>query len=86
MDFPTLFASWYSHMFLFKNSEDEYELCPPNQCDWFFKLTKIASKTWKVCGFKDDHINITPEKMMATYMLIDGEWITMPPPVTAGCR
>lgn len=67
--FPEVFLEGNSHMFLIEKSETEFEMYPPNQCDWVYKLTKISETEWHVTGDKEN------DHMENTYVYEDEDWI-----------
>jgi hypothetical protein len=75
-DFPEFFKDTFNpHMFLINHDDDNFTLYPPNQCDWFFIITKVAPNTWIVSGTKDDIFSFSgPEECEYTYTLVDGKW------------
>lgn len=74
--FPEFFHENYnSHMFLMEDDDGSYSLYPPNQCDWFYKLTELSNGKWLVNGFKDDVFDcFGPQETTNTYTLVDDRW------------
>lgn len=57
MEFPAVIKSIVdanSHMFLIQNSDNQFSLIPPNQCDWVYTITRVLQNTWNVKGKKSD--------------------------------
>jgi hypothetical protein len=71
--FPEYFQdSFYSHMFLSQITETFYELHPPNQQDWYFKIIKVSETKWHVKGHKEQ--DFVPEDYDEMFELQDGKW------------
>ena len=74
--FPEFFHDFYSHMIMIEVTPDIISLMPPNQCDWFFTLTKINDNNWSVIGAKDDILGYNgPEEQKYNYIWNGTKWI-----------
>ena len=51
--FLEYFMSWNSHMFMTQCGNGIFEVLPPNQMDWHYKITKINDNVWHVYGVKE---------------------------------
>ena len=74
-EFVKYFAEPNSHMILIKESENRYCLIPPNQCDWFYTITKKSEDTWNVKGIKED-IYLGADSVDIDYSYVDGSWVS----------
>ena len=69
--FPEEFHSWHSHMMLI-GEDDRWAMVPPNQLDWFYKLTRVAPERWHIHAsrFADDGL----EEYEVWYVFQNDEW------------
>jgi hypothetical protein len=65
-DFLEWFQEMNSHMILIGEGNN-YNMMPPNQCDWMYTITRIDDKTWDVKGIKNDVFAFGPEEMHIIY-------------------
>lgn len=74
MDFPTFYQRLNAHMVLIPNDNmTQYQLCPPNQCDWMYTLSKISNTRWRVIGHKEDLFDMSQD-IDYIYENMNGVW------------